>query len=104
MGRYAQAQRRGSDRADVPPPPAPVLVLGDDELSVIWTWGGDDPSFWQLQLSADGVTEWDVFSEYTGADRGAMDLSGGFYYRIRAVYVDPPYVTPDSNIVFVEPA
>jgi hypothetical protein len=101
MGRYAQARRRGSDRADVLSNPAPFLSHGEAETTLQWTWTGADAAFFELQNSLDGETEWEDYDEYGGLERATAELPTGFYYRIAAVFDTPPGVSPWSNVVLV---
>lgn len=101
MGRWAQRHRRGglgNPEGSGTGHGSPVLEqLGYDTL--VWTWDGDDPYYWNLARSSDDVEWAEWFQSLDGTLRAFTPVDTGYYYRITGTNADNEAVTGMSNTV-----
>lgn len=104
MGHWSARQLRGGGGVSSIITQAPVLqVTGGDTLE--WEWPFANPFEWRIEISLDGVSEWDTADEINGADRAWPDPSPSLdrFFRVVGINNTGNQVTGHSNVIEISP-
>lgn len=100
MGRYAQAKRRGADRADRLPNLPSLVAFAVDLHTLGWN-ADEEPATWVIEGSADEAGPFVYIDEIPGFEAQYDTIDGGLWYRVIGHDVDGQPTTQYSNAVFL---
>lgn len=97
MGKWAQRRHKGGGGYGEPNLPAPVLSFNDPDLD--WVWTNPDPSYWIIQETDDGGSNWTDSATLGGGLRSWNLSHSGPTFRISGYGAGDERVTGYSNEV-----
>ena len=97
MGRYAQARRRGGDRADRLVTVPTLFSAGED--GIFWDYTGPQPLNWVLEFADSFDGPFNVLELIPGATLTFNIPSDASSYRVAAVGLTFDPIGPYSNVI-----